>query len=118
MGTAQEKQIPIIFHKSRHDTVRQFEQEEVRELLVRLARHLHTHSPIRKIEIGTDYPKNKAGHTTLFDVTLIIQLASGPKFVAHGKSRIAKAKGVGLGSAIREAFADIEAQYRKLKRVN
>lgn len=118
MGTAQERQIPLIFHKTRHDAARQYEQEEVRELLVRLARHLHTNSPIRKIEIGIDYPKNKAGHTTLFDVTLMVQLASGPKFTAHGKSRIAKAKGVGLGSAIREAFADIEAQYRKHKHVN
>lgn len=116
--TSQEKQIPIIFHKSRHDPARQYEQENVRELLARLVRHLHTNSPIRKIEIGIDYPKNQAGHVTLFDVTLAIQLASGPRFVAHEKSRIAKTKGVGLSTAIREAFTDIETQYRKLKRTH
>ena len=118
MVSISEKQIPIIFHKSRNDAARQHEQEEVRALLAHLTKRLHTNSPIQKIEIGIDYTKNQAGHATLFDVTLAIQLASGPQFVSHGKSRIAKAKGVGLGSAIREAFSDIEAQYRKLKRGN
>lgn len=114
---SQEKQIPILFKKTRHDAARQYEQENITMLLNRLAERLHTNSPISRMEIGIDYPKNRAGHTTLFDVTLAVQLASGPRFVSHGKSRIAKSKGIGLGSAIREAFADIEAQYRKLKRV-
>ena len=117
MASVHEKQIPILFTKTRHDAARQYEQDEVRELLAHLVRRLHTNSPIRKIEVGIDYPKNQAGHTTIFNVTLAIQLASGPRFVSHGKSRIAKAKGIGLGSAIREAFSDIEAQYHKLKRV-
>ncbi|HEY4497765.1 MAG TPA: hypothetical protein VJC20_03375 [Candidatus Paceibacterota bacterium] len=118
MVGSSEKQIPILFKKTRRDAARQYEQEEVRALLTHLAKRLHTNSPINRMEIGIDYPKNQAGHVTLFDVTLAIQLASGPRFVSHGKSRIAKAKGVGLGSAIREAFSDIEAQYRKLKRGN
>ena len=108
--------IPIIFNKIRKGIAHQYEEEIVGTLLQALAQKLHTKSPIRRIEIGVDYPKNRDGHVKNFSVTLALDLNSGSRFVAHGYSPIAKAKGVGLGNAIREAFADIEAQYRKRKR--
>jgi hypothetical protein len=107
--------ISIIFHKSRQDSVHTYEQETVRRLLERLTKKLHTKSPIKRVEIGIDQQKNSAGKTTLFSVTLSLELVSGQSFTSHGKSRIAKTKGVGLTSAIKEAFTDIEAQYKKVK---
>src|SRR3989338_8320909 len=58
MVGSSEKQIPILFKKTRRDAARQYEQEEVRALLTHLAKRLHTNSPINRMEIGIDYPKN------------------------------------------------------------
>lgn len=111
-----EKQIPIIFHKTRNDEVRKYEQDKIRELLWRLSRKLHSKFSIVRIEIGVDAPKNIVGKGKSYDVTIKLVLSSGNIFVSHGKSKIAKTKGIGLESAIREGFKDIEAQYRKTKR--
>ena len=113
--SAKPKEVSVIFHKSRQDAARAYEQATVRTLLERLTKKLHTKSPIKNIEIGIDQQKNSVGKTTLFSVTLSLELMSGDSFASHGKSRIAKAKGIGLTSAIKEAFADIEAQYKKTK---
>lgn len=110
------KPIQIIFHKTRNDSAKQYEQEEIRELLLKLSGKLHSKSPITKIEIGVDQPKNIVGKGKRYDITLRVELASGDVFISHGKSEIAKAKQIGLGSALREGFKDIEAQYRKIKR--
>src|SRR3989338_9215154 len=110
------QEIPIIFHKIRNDAARYYEEAFMRNLLERLIKKLHTNSPVRHIEIGVNCQKNRDGGIKNYAVMLAIELDSGPRFVAHGKSQIAKAKGVGLQSAIREAFSDIEAQYRKIKR--
>lgn len=110
-----ETQIPIIFHKTRHDDARQYEQNEVRTLLQKIAQKLHSRSPITGIEVGIEQPKNIAGKSRMYDIMLKVSLASGDVFTAHGKSQIAKTKGIGLGSALREGFQDIEAQYRKIK---
>ncbi len=110
-------EIPIIFHKTRNDSVRQYEEDMVSNLLQQLVKKIHTNSPIRRVEIGIDSQKNREGHIKNFSVMLALELESGPRFVAHGETQIAKSKGVGLQSAIREAFSDIEAQYQKLKKV-
>ncbi|MEK9175358.1 MAG: hypothetical protein AAB795_02070 [Patescibacteria group bacterium] len=110
-----EEQIQIIFHKTRNDDARQYEQDEIRALLWRLSKKLHSRFPITSIEVGVDFPKNMAGKGKSYDITLKLTLASGDVFVSHGKSKIAKVKGVGLGTAVREGFKDIEAQYRKTK---
>ncbi len=113
--SARPHEVSVIFHKSRQDATHAYEQAMVRQLLDRLMKKLHTKSPIKSVEIGIDQQKNSAGKTTLFSVTLSVELASGDSFTSHGKSRIAKIKGVGLGSAIKEAFGDIESQYQKVK---
>lgn len=110
-----EKQIPILFHKTRNDDARKYEQDEISTLLLKLADKLHSKSAIVGIEVGVDFPKNMVGKGKSYDITLKVILASGKTFVSHGKSKIAKTKGVGLGSAVREGFKDIEAQYRKTK---
>ena len=108
--------ISIIFHKTRNDDARQYEQDEIRSLLLKLAEKLHSKSPIISIEVGIDFPKNMVGKGKSYDVTLKLSLASGDAFISHGKSEIAKTKGVGLSSAIREGFKDLESQYQKTKR--
>ena len=112
---ASSEPLSIIFHKNRHDATHGYEQAMVRALLERLTKKLHTKSPIKSVEIGVDQQKNSAGKTTLFSITLSVELMSGKSFTSHGKSRISKVKNIGLGSAIKEAFADIEAQHRKVK---
>ena len=107
--------VTIIFHKTRTDAAREYEQEEIRTILQKLASTLHSRSPIKKIEVGTDTPKNHAGKIKNYDITLKVTLMSGDVFIAHGKSNISKTKGVGLRSALREGFADIEAELRKTR---
>lgn len=116
MKTEQEKQIPILFHKIRNDAAHKYEEEKVRSILWSCAKKLHTNSPIRRIEVGINNSKNSAGYIKSFTVMVAVELSSGPRFVAHENSNIAKSKGVGLTTALRKAFSDIEAQYRKLKR--
>ncbi len=108
--------VSIIFHKSRHDAAREYEQTTVRQLLQRLTKKIHTKSPLKSIEIGIDQQKNSAGKTTLYSVTLTVDLISGDSFTSHGNSRISKVKGVGLSSAIKKSFTDIETQYQKTKK--
>lgn len=111
-----DEQIPITFHKTRNDEARQYEQDKIRTLLWKLAHKIHNKSPITGIEIGIDFPKNMIGKGKYYDITIKVLLASGATFLSHGKSKIAKTKGVGLESAIREGLKDIEAQYRKTKK--
>ena len=108
-------EIPIIFHKTRNDAVRKYEQEEVRTIVQSLAQKLHAKSPIKRVEIGIDAPKNPAGKARMYDITLKIFITDGLVLVAHGKSQIAKTKQLGLRSALREGFKDLEAEYRKIK---
>lgn len=108
--------IPITFHKTRTDAARQYEQDEIRDILEGLVHKLHSKSPITSIDVGMDQAKNQAGKAKNYDITIKVILASGNVFVAHGKSEIAKAKQIGLRTALREGFKDIEAQYCKLKR--
>ena len=108
-------QIPITFHKTRNDEARKYEQNKIRELLWKIAGKIHSKSPVTNIEVGIDFPKNMVGKGKSYDITIKLSLASGQTFLSHGKSTIAKTKGVGLESAIREGFKDIEAQHRKTK---
>ena len=107
--------IQIIFNKAGNEATRAYENEMIGSLLENLAQKLHTRSPIKNIDIDVSHQKNAAGKTSSFAVTLAVRLMSGKIFYAKSRNEIARIKGVGLGTAIREAFREIESQYEKTK---
>ncbi len=108
--------IQMIFNASGSAATRAYENEMIGGLLEKLAQKLHTKSPVKNIEIDVRHQKNAAGKTTSFSVTLAVRLMSGKIFYAKSHNEIAKLKGVGLATAVREAFREIERQYEKTKR--
>lgn len=106
----EEKQVPIIIHHSPEGPTREYRLEQLNEILRAFGEKLGKRSPVQRIELTIEDPKNPLGKVVAYGAKLHVLFYSGKSYVASSDSFVAKAHHVGLETNVREAEKEIIRQ--------
>jgi predicted transcriptional regulator len=100
-----EEEVPLIVRKP-STSVSDQELTRATTYLEQFGRKLKRRMPIEKIEVASEEPKNRKGHTKVFNTTVIVTPVAGKAFVAITKRRK-------FLDGIQESATVIEKQRRR-----
>jgi len=106
----EEKQIPIIIHHSPEGPTREYRLEQLNEILQAFGTRLNKRSPVQRIELTIEDPKNPLGKVVAYGAKLRVLFYSGKSYFASSDSFVAKAQHLGLETNVREAEKEILKQ--------
>jgi hypothetical protein len=108
--STEEKQIPIIIHHSPDGPTREYRLEKLNEILQAFGERLNKRSPVQRIELTIEDPKNPLGKVVAYGAKLHVLFYSGKSYIASADSFVAKAQHIGLETNVREAEKEILKQ--------
>lgn len=104
------KQIPIIIHHGPEGPTREYRLEQLNEILQAFGDRLNKRSPVQRIELTIEDPKNPLGKVVAYGAKLHVLFYSGKSYIASSDSFVAKTQHMGLETNVREAEKEILKQ--------
>lgn len=108
--------IPISYHHRPEGPAGEYTVRRLTPILEEFGRKLHKRSPVQRLEVFFDQPKNPVGKTVAHRIMIHVHFADGASYVAEAEQYVSKAKHVGLETSVREAMREIEEQIRRKRR--
>jgi len=106
----EEIKFPIIIHHSPEGPTREYRIEQLNEILEAFGEKLNKRSPVQRIELTIEDPKNPLGKIVAYGAKLHVLFYSGKSYIASSDSFVAKAQHLGLETNVREAGKEILKQ--------
>lgn len=109
-NSTEENKIPIIIHHGPEGPTREYRLEQLNEILQAFGEKLNKRSPVQRVELTIEDPKNPLGKIVAYGAKLHVLFYSGKSYIASSDSYVAKAQHLGLETNVREAEKEILKQ--------
>lgn len=103
----------LTFHPKPDGPSGEYRQKKLAAIVERFVVKLTKRSPVQRIEVMFDQPKNPVGKTVASGVTIHLFLSSGSSYIAKARNFVSKTRHVGVETGVREALKELLEQVRR-----